>query len=248
VGQARGQFPRRPRPLGADLSTPDAAIVTAIFDHYDTLKPALPQTGTSVEWVLVTDDLEIPDGHLGWRVVFWERPGVAPMRAAKAAKFRPWEFTQAPASVWIDASVRVTSPALAADLLGKGPLVTFRHRFWDCLYREAEISAAMPKYDGEPVAAQADHYRRAGHPAHWGLWETTVLARHHTPAVRALGDAWAAEVAAWSSQDQVSFPFVLREAGLRPERVPGGRDGSPWHIYAGSGRHDDSYRAEEVSL
>jgi len=150
--------------------------------------------------------------------------------------------------VWVDASCQVTSPTLARDFLAKAdPVATFAHRFWDCAYREAEISAAMPKYDGEPVAAQAAAYRRAGHPEHWGLWETTVLARHHTAAVRALGDAWAAETARWSCQDQVSFPFVLREAGLRPAGLPGGRDGSPWHVYAGSGRHDDRMRAEEVS-
>ena len=84
----------------------------------------------------------------------------------------------------------------------------------------------MPKYDGEPVAAQADAYRAGGFPEHWGLWETTILARYHTAPVRALGDAWAAEMDPWSCQDQVSFPYALRAVGLRPGRLPGGQDGS----------------------
>ena len=210
---------------------PDAAILTSIFGHYDTLKPVPPQEGLAAECVLVTDDPGIPDGHLGWRVVHAPQPGVSPMRAAKAAKFRPWEFTDAPASVWVDASVLVTSPVLARDFLERAtPCRTFAHGRRDCLYAEAGEASGMFKYDGEPVTAQAAHYLLCGHPAHWGLWETTILARRHTPAVRALGDLWAAETARWSSQDQVSFPFALRQSGLRPRRLPGGRAGSRWHV------------------
>jgi TOD1/MUCI70, glycosyltransferase-like domain len=219
---------------------PDVAVITAIYDGYDTLKPSVPQDGTDAEWVLVTDDRQIPDGFLGWRVVYDPQPGVSPMRAAKAAKFRPWEYTDAPASVWADASVRVISPSFAADFLAAAdPLATFAHPVRDCLFDEAEATAAlgMAKYAGEPITEQAAHYRRAGHPEHWGLWETTILARHHTPEVVKLGDAWTAEMDLWSPQDQVSFPFVLRDAGLRPAVLPGAGTGSAWHVFEPGSRH-----------
>lgn len=219
---------------------PDVAIITAIYDGYDTLKPSCPQDDVDAEWVLVTDDRQIPDGTLGWRVVHDPQPGVSPMRAAKSAKFRPQEYTDAPASVWIDASVRVTSPSLAADFLAAAdPLATFAHPLRDCLFEEASATVAlgMAKYAGEPVAEQPAYYRQAGHPAHWGLWETTILARHHSAEVVKLGDAWTAELDQWSPQDQVSFPFVLRNAGLRPAVLPGAGTGSVWHVFEPSARH-----------
>ena len=223
--------------------TPDAAIVTAIFGAYDVLRPVCPQDGLAVEWVLVTDDPGIADGTLGWRVVFEPRPETTPMRGSRPPKLRPWEYTDAPASVYMDASVWVTSPALVADFLAAAePVSSFAHPDRDCLYDEAEVAAEQIRYVHEPVLAQAAHYRRAGHPEHWGLWENTIIGRHHTPEVVAMGEAWTAEVDAWSPHDQMAFPFVLREAGLRAAVLPGRALGSPWHRWGGSVRHLESTR------
>jgi hypothetical protein len=214
----------------------DAAVVTAIYDSYDDLKPVCPQDGLAVDWVVVTDDPHL--AAPGWRVVCEPQPGVAPMRAAKAPKFRPWDYTTAPASVWIDGSCQVTSAGFVAAFLGRAePLAGFTHRYRDCLYAEAEISAPLLKFAGEPIREQAAYYREMGHPEHWGLWETTVIGRRHTPAMHDLGEAWAAETAKWSTQDQVSYPYILRNLGLRPVWVRGHQGGSPWHAFAGSDRH-----------
>ena len=218
---------------------PDVAVITAIYDRYDVLKPVCSQAGVSAEWVLVTDDPRLASGHPGWRVVYEPRPGVPPLRAAKAPKYRPWRYTAAAASVWVDGSLQITSPYLAEVFLAAAdPVAMFAHPARDCLFDEAEVSAAMPRYAAEPLAAQAEHYRQAGHPEHAGLWETGIIARHHGPRVRALGDAWAAETDRWSAQDQVSFPVALRTAGLRPAVLPGRGLISPWHRWEGSRRHD----------
>ena len=217
---------------------PDAAIITAVYGGYDDLKPACPQQGPDTEWVLVTDDAAIPDGHLGWRVICEPRPGMHPCRAAKHPKFRPWEYTTAPASAWIDGSVRVTSPFFAAQALAlAAPLAQFAHPDRDCIYDEAAESARIGKYAAEPVGAQAACYRAAGHPEHWGLWATTIIARRHTPQVRELGERWTAEMGAWSFQDQVSQPFVLRSLGLRPAVLPGYYRDNGWLHLEGSGKH-----------
>ena len=218
---------------------PDAAVITAIYGGYDSLKPALAQEDLDAEWVLVTDDPGIPDGHLGWRVVCRPRPGVHPCRAAKAPKFRPWEFADAPASVWLDASFRVVSRRFAADLVSAAnPVAQFPHPWNDCLYKEAADSAGFPQqYGGEPIAGQAEHYRQAGHPEHWGLWAAGVIARRHTPDVMRLGYAWSDEVARWSFQDQVSEPYVLRNLGLCPAGLPGTPTANRWLSYEPSARH-----------
>lgn len=217
---------------------PDAAIITAVYGAYDVIKPVCPQDGTDCEHILVTDDETLGEDHLGWRVVLRPRPGVSPMRAAKCPKLCPWEYTAAPASVWVDGSVIVTSPRFAGQVLdAAAPLAQFAHPDRDCIYEEAVTSSAIAKYAGEPVMAQARHYRLQGHPEHWGLWAATVIARHHTPQVRDLGEQWTAEVGAWSFQDQVSQPYVLRNLGLRPAVLPGCYRDNCWLRLEGSGKH-----------
>lgn len=217
---------------------PDVAIITALYNSYDALKPALPQTGVDVEWILVTDSVPCADDAEGWTIVHDPHLGIHPNRAAKNPKFRPWEYTDAPASIWIDASFRVTSHEFAAAAMKRAePLAQFVHPWRDCLYMEADASLPLAKYAGEPIGEQADYYRALGHPDHWGLWAAGVIARKHTSEVQRLGAAWAHEVNLWSFQDQVSEPFALRKAGLRPAALPGTHFANPWLSYEGSGRH-----------
>ena len=217
---------------------PDVAIVTALYDGYDELKPVMPQSGADVEWVLVTDATPDAEQAAGWTIVHDPQPGAHPNRAAKRPKFRPWEYTDAPASIWIDASFRVVSGRFAAEVLALDePIAQFAHPWRDCLFDEAAESALLPKYAGEPVIEQGAYYRARGHPEHWGLWAAGVIARRHTGGVRELGTAWAHEVNVWSFQDQVSQPYALRSVGLRPVGLPGTHFVNPWLAYEGSGRH-----------
>jgi len=221
----------------------DVAILSAVYDSYDDLKEALPQDGVSVDWVFVTDDPVIgaKETFRGWRVAYEPRPGVHPNRAAKHPKYEPWKYTDAPVSLWVDASFRVVSERFAveatAGLTDEEPIAQFVHPWRDCLFDEATASAHLRKYEGEPVLEQADAYSLAGHPEHWGLWATGVIGRRHTDAVRELGARWLQETYEWSFQDQISQPYALRETGLRPVALPGTHLATPWLAYEGSARH-----------
>jgi alkaline ceramidase TOD1/glycosyltransferase MUCI70-like protein len=220
----------------------DVAILTAIYDGYDELKPVLPQAGADVEWICVHDGAP-PDAEAaqGWTLVYEPRPGVHPNRAAKHPKYEPWKYTSAPVSLWVDASFRVVSETFAveatAGLTDEEPIAQFVHPWRDCLFAEAKESAGLVKYAGEPVLEQAESYRQAGHPEGWGLWATGVIARRHPWLVRRMGALWLAETYRWSFQDQISQPFALREKGLRPMALPGTHLATPWLAYEGSGRH-----------
>jgi hypothetical protein len=214
----------------------DLAIITAVYDSYDTVKPVTPQTGVDVDWVLVTDSE--PADAKGWRVVVEPRPDVPPNRAAKVAKFEPWRYTDVSVSVWIDASFRVVSPDFAAAMLDYAkPIAQFVHPWRNCLYDEATEIAALGKDPDGAAAWQVKRYREAGHPEGWGLWAAGVIARRHTAAVRRMGAAWAREVSAGSARDQVSQPFALRQAKLKPVALPGTHLANAWLKYEGSGRH-----------
>ncbi len=212
-----------------------AAVLTAVYDSYDVVKPFLPQT-IECDAICVTDDpkLEVE----GWRVLYEPRPELHPNRAAKHPKMRPWSYAHTTHSVWIDASFRITSPNFVVEALTYAtPIAQFVHPERDCIYDEAYVSMQLVKYNGEPIEQQMQRYRAQGHPGHWGLWATGVIAREHTLAVMEFGDAWLDECLTYSFQDQLSHPPTLRNHGLRPESLPGWHGSNPWLRYEGSGRH-----------
>lgn len=216
----------------------DVAVITACYDSYDTVKPVLAQAGVDVEWILVTDTVPDAEAAQGWTVVHEPRPDMLPVRAAKIPKFEPWRYTDTPASIWVDASFRVTSPDFAATVMEYAtPIAQFVHPWRSCLYDEAiEIAALGMDPDGA-AAWQMKRYREAGHPTGWGLWASGVIARKHTAAVKRMGAAWAREVEGGSARDQVSQPFVLRQSKLKPTALPGTHLSNAWLKYEGSGRH-----------
>lgn len=212
-----------------------ATIISADYGSYDGPKPICPQDD-DVDWVFVTDndDIDAP----GWRVVFEPRPDLHPNRAAKTPKMLPWRYTDAPASVWIDASFEVISPTFARDVLAiANPIAQFVHPWRDCIYDEADHSVPLAKYAGELITEQMATYRYDLHPEHWGLWATGVIARHHTEPVRNFGHEWLRECTRWSYQDQLSEAPMLRAFNLRPDTIPGDYMTSPWLAHRPSVNH-----------
>lgn len=212
------------------------ALITAIYDGYDTLKPLVPQD-VDVETICVTDDPNLRSEQ--WAIVCEPRPGVHPNLAAKRPKMLPWAYTDAEIIIWVDASIMVTSPGLARAMGDYLPLGQFAHPDRDCIYDEVAHSIPMPKYAGLPLRAQAEFYRAARHPDRWGLWATGLIARWRTPEIEAFGAAWLAECERWGFQDQVSEPPMLRAHGLAPVTIPGfvRAQQNPWVGYAASARH-----------
>ncbi len=114
------------------------------------------------------------------------------------------------------------------DALGDDDMLLLLHPERDCIYDEADASRKMWRWTGarQDVFGQVRSYRRAGHPAHWGLFHGGMLVRRDTPAMRAFDDRWLAEYRRWSSQSQVSLPVLLRRSDLRWHTWP---DVGQWH-------------------
>lgn len=224
------------------------SIITSITDGYDTLKKIKPQVGMNVEWIAVTDGTETAEPGHGWEVLnIHNYPGWStehdrrhPNRLAKVVKYLPWLVSEAPYSIWIDGSYRVTSPVFAVEALKCArPIAQFIHPWRDCVYDEARASLALHKYRDETatITRQIEEYSDIGHPVHWGLWATGVIARKHTNDVKVMGAQWLAETRRHSYQDQISQPVVLRFSDLRPSPLPGNHITNPWLTYEGSARH-----------
>jgi hypothetical protein len=187
-------------------------ILTANYRRYDTAKP--------VPGLIVYSEARRDNTHLSGRYL------------GKAPKCAPHLLGhEDPDIIWIDGSMRWTGEDLAGllALVPHGGVGMYRHRFRTCVYEEAAASHFY-RYDGEPIDQQAEHYRRQGHPEHWGLWEAGIIVWRG--AHRAMGAAWLAEQLAWTSQDQISLPVVLRRLGVTvTDLAPGNVVDNPWFKY-----------------
>lgn len=145
---------------------------------------------------------------------------LAVAHAARRALGAPAEV-----SIWMDGSMEINCSgpefvernlqALAED---EWSLMT--HPWRTCLFEEAVYSSTLIyRYDSDALIRQHDHYASLGHPVKWGLFATGHMVRRHTELVQRVSHHWWEENVAWSHQDQVSLPFLMRvfrdKEGLR---------------------------------
>ena len=190
-------------------------VYTAIIGDCDALLPP-PPGATAVAFVTCKH------GARGWeqRIV---TPDWGPRRTARHYKALPHRYLpDADVTIWLDGNVTMSiAPETAVARWLKGDLATFNHWDRDCLYDEAAFCGRVGKDRQDVLVEQAERYRAAGMPRHWGLAATRVVVRRNTPAIAALNEAWWEELQAGSVRDQVSLPFVCWKAGLRWDVLPG---------------------------
>lgn len=197
-------------------------VISAIYGGYDTPKPI---SQGAHRWLMVTDSQDTAEAaeRVGWEplIVASNHP---PRLAAQLPKTQPHLFCEEGKSVWADGGLTLAEGTVtwAVNHLDRQDwLAMFTHPNRDCVYTEAEFSATRPKYDADTLTAQADAYRREGHPQRWGLWCGTFFAVRHTTRQAEFGAAWLTEIAKWQTNDQVSLPVVLRRMGHRPVEFSG---------------------------
>jgi hypothetical protein len=214
------------------------AIYTAIFGSFDWLKthPDIP----GVDFVAFTDD-ESLTAREDWRVITVP-PSNNPRLTAKYPKIvgpQSPPLDSYEATIWIDGSMEILTPAFGEAFADLGPddLALFRAEHGDCIHEEARRSIGWDKYDGQPIREQVEYYRSLGYPDHAGLWPCAVIGRAKSTRVDALMSDWMGEIERWSLQDQISLPFVLWQHGFTPHEwphYPPGNDGcrhpveNPW--------------------
>ena len=199
----------------------NVAILSAIYGGYDT--PALPAAqdlpGHDVGYLMVSDRDCSP-----WPTVAEPRL-MHPRLAAKYPKARPSDYTGADVTIWIDGNIRVTSTTFAAWCLaglGEDVLALTPHHCADTMAAEVQLAEQASKYDGLPLRQQAARYLEHGFPDGWGNWWSGLIVRRNS--CPEFGDAWLREMWHWGCEDQVSLPYVLWQAGLKPLNLPrGGR-------------------------
>jgi hypothetical protein len=221
------------------------AIYTAIFGGYDELKPPVPQD-VDCEF-LCFSDAALPKTVGAWQTIRVNRDqAIHPRMRAKWFKLMPhevfpggrlgWKFSlcagrifdrpQYGATIWCDGSLRIKGPTLArdiAELVKDGSIAVFKHPDRDCIFEEVGASASMVKYAGLPLSEQVEHYRRAGTPAHCGLFACGVIGRTEPPSSATIefDNAWWQENVKWTYQDQLSFAHLVHQRKMLVRTIPG---------------------------
>lgn len=191
------------------------ALITASYGAYDPVRD-LPEGLGFDEAICVTDRADLAGD--GWSA-FVEQRDEPPRLAAKRPKMLPWLYTDCDAAIWIDASFEITSRHLRAwaqKHLDKDDFTIWSHPEGRiCLWQEAQVCWDFPKYQDQPIRAQAEHYLADGMPQHWGLFACGTIGWRFTPEAKRLGGAWYREQEKWSIQDQISLPYLLWETGKK---------------------------------
>lgn len=207
---------------GVDIKTDfdmNIAVYTTIFGNYDNHKP-WPKQNVKAKYYIITDNPAINAD--GWEtiVVDYPRHDLNPRMRAKFFKMFPWEvadMAQTNISVYVDASIQVESEHfidycirnLTADML------LYKHPQRNCIYKEAEASMELVKYQTEPIKQQVNFYKQF-FPANAGLYACGVMVRKHTETVKTIMSAWWWENIKYSYQDQLSFPVVCAMHNFKP--------------------------------
>jgi hypothetical protein len=204
-------------------------IYTAIIGGYDSLKTHADCDG--VDFIVFSD---VPqENREDWEVRLMTRADVHPRLQAKEFKILPHVFLpEYDHTIWIDASMVITSANFADDVLsclGPAGLACWRHPDRECIGLEVGASLGMLKYCGLPLAQQVAFYFAQGFPERWGLWACGLLVRRtDDEAVQSVMRDWYKENQAWTYQDQLSLPYCLWRARLRPIELPYGPYDNPW--------------------
>lgn len=202
------------------------AVVSGIYGGHDYPKPMTSPLAT-FDYLMFTDD---PDLRVdGWQTIYdASHEGLHPRLAAKWPKFfQDDRLRRYDAIVWIDGSIQILKPRFPLWVLSLagGGMAQFMHPpasgGRDCIYDEAVVCQNMQKYRNVSLLRQAEHYREEGHPPHWGMWATGVIAWGSIELAKIIGSDWWAENCAWTYHDQLSEPVVLRRNGVRPATIPG---------------------------
>jgi hypothetical protein len=162
-------------------------------------------------------------------------------RNAKVYKILPFTFLpEYNYYFWVDSThILEKNPFEVIDkYLIDSDVAVFKHPERNCIYPEGKIVVDI-KYDHPNlVEDQLDFYRDIGYPENNGLYELPARVQRNTELTRRMGWMWWEQICMFSSRDQISFPFVCNQLGIKPNILPGrantirGNDIMPQIVYS----------------
>lgn len=203
----------------------DLTVFTTVFGHTDPLHE--PKVAGGARFVCFTDQ---PLKSKHWEIVTLPKQA-APTRSARAMKaLSHVTVPEADWTLWMDANF--TLKVDPNELKRHGEFVTFRHRDRTRISDEATAIIRLGKAKPAAIARQLAEYQGAGFdtPAapQRELSCNGCILRRHTAEVRALNEAWAAEIDRHTLRDQMSLDYAAWRLGFELARWPGVHNQNPY--------------------
>ena len=190
-------------------------VYTCITGNYDVLRDIRREPG--FDYVCFTNNRLLRSSS--WDVVYIDEPLDNRVLQRKVKILGYQYLSDYDLLIYVDANISLRN-GLQAFLdrecdLERYDMVSFRHRYRDCIYEE--INACISEYKETLEAGQhIEAFLRSEHyPEHNGLTENTVIVRKNTSEVNALMDAWFDMILRFSSRDQLSFNYCLWKHPVR---------------------------------
>lgn len=201
------------------------AVYTCVFGRYDKIQEPYCNPN-NIDYYIITD-LDIPEGST-WKKVDLdpfkdELDGLSDVEKNRWFKMHPHlVFKEHKYSIYIDGNiVPVTDFTELVNRIGEVGIAMFWHSFNDCVYQEGFYNKyAVRKIRNEELENHLRYLREKGMPENYGMTTCNVIAREHSNIICCkLMDDWWSEFMTHCRRDQISFPFVAWNNGLKMDQI-----------------------------
>lgn len=198
-------------------------VYSSIIGRYDEIiEPVYKEEG--VRYLMFTDQ-EVPSGSAWEKVDVTGLPEyntMTPIQLNRKIKMLPNQYIlDADYSIYVDGNIEIVagvSPIICS--MGEAGFGVHYHASRDCIYDEAVAVLHYKRANKDEVRVQMDEYKKNGFPAHYGLFENSILVRkHNDKSVKELMCAWWEEYNKYPTRDQFSLPYVVWKTGFDAERI-----------------------------
>jgi hypothetical protein len=145
-------------------------------------------------------------------------------RNAKIYKVLPFLFTpDYDYYFWIDSTHQLEEDprTVINTYLKDSDVAVFKHPERDCVYEEGKLVKQIGFDYPNLIDDQLDFYRDMCYPENNGLYELPVRVQRNTELTQRMGMMWWEQICMFSSRDQISFPFVCHQLGIKPSIMSG---------------------------
>lgn len=223
------------------------AVLTAYFDPRDPPPPLPPPIFGGPHIVFTNHNIRAP----GWIVKNIDlkdlnSPYSARLMGKLAKSLGHKIFPDARWFVWHDYNHRcVIDPSVIASILdNKGVrLGLFKHSLRDCAYTEAEVVRGVRELP-QNIDKTIQYLRANKFPDRAGLFELTAFYRKNDLQVNTLFESLYEMCHRFTSRDQVLFPYLLSESGIKDIEL---LEGTAQRHSGGGNRYFDQHRNPFVS-
>lgn len=138
----------------------------------------------------------------------------SPRMNAKIYKCLPHIFCpEADITIWLDGNIRF-SPGVdigefVTDFLGEADMAVFKHPYRENIYQEADVCIQSRLDDPQTIMQQMVLYNNYKFQGSKYFAECGLIVRRNRGLVNRFNETWWAHISAFSSRDQLSFPFAV---------------------------------------